>query len=277
MTEKKTVAGHYGHGKLLNGILDGIGKLDKTPETITVDDLAPVDEFHIGGRIATADFVGRLGISESDQVLDVGCGIAGSSRYVASTHGCQVTGIDLTPEFVETGRVLCNWVGLEDRISLHQGSALETGFDENSFDAAFMLHVGMNIGDKTALFAEVSRVLRPAGLFGVYDVMKTGDEDITFPVPWASHPDLSALAKPAEYQSALTAAGFEITGERNRRDFAVEFFATMQKQMAAASGPPALGVNIVMGEDAPVKIQNMVQNIAAGRIAPVEIIARKGS
>lgn len=275
MTEPKTVAGHYGHGQLMDGILAGITKLGKTPETITVDDLAPVDEFHIGGRVATADFIGQLGVSASDHVLDVGCGIAGSSRYVASAHGCQVTGIDLTPEFVETGKSLCKWVGLDDRIALHQGSALETGFDENSFDAAFMLHVGMNIADKMALCAEVMRVLRPNGLFGIYDVMKTSDEDITFPVPWASVPDLSAVAGPEDYKSALTAAGFEITGERNRRDFAVDFFATMQKQMKEASGPPALGLNITMGEDAPIKIQNMVQNIAAGRIAPVEIIARK--
>jgi SAM-dependent methyltransferase len=277
MAEKRTVADHYGHGQLLDGILDGIAKIGKTPETITIDDLAAVDEFHIGGRQATADFVKQFGLSASDHVLDVGCGIGGSSRHVAESHNCRVTGIDLTPEFVETGKILCGWVGMDDRISLHQGSALETGFDADGFDAAYMLHVGMNIADKTTLCAEVARVLRPDGVFGIFDVMKTNDEPLTFPVPWASVPDLSAVSNPETYKSALTDAGFEITAERDRRDFALDFFAQTQKQMAGASGPPALGLQITMGKDAPVKIKNMVQNITAGRIAPVEIIARKVS
>ena len=82
--------------------------------------------------------------------------------------------------------MICGWVGLNDRISLHQGSALSMPFADGAFDGAYMLHVGMNIEDRAKLCSEVHRVLRPGSLFGIYDVMKTGDGELTYPVPWAT-------------------------------------------------------------------------------------------
>ena len=275
MAEYDAVADHYSHGQLLDAILTGMRGIGKTPETITADDLAPVDEFHIGGRQATEDFIGQLDISPDDHVLDVGCGLAGTSRFVASTCGCRVSGIDLTPEYIDVAQVLCSWVGLADRIDLHQGSALATGFEASVFDAAYMLHVGMNIEDKASLFAEVNRVLRPGGVFGIYDVMRTSDDPPVYPVPWATVADTSTLATPQEYQEALVGSGFEITHERDRREFAAEFFDALRKRAEAAAGPPPLGLHIVMGETAATKVRNMVENVVAGRVSPVEIIARK--
>jgi SAM-dependent methyltransferase len=148
-------------------------------------------------------------------------------------------------------------------------------FRTGSFDAAFMLHVGMNIADKAGLFAEVYRLLKPAALFGVYDVMQTGDEALRYPVPWAGTPDSSALATREQYIDALEQAGFDILGVRDRRTFAAGFFAETRRRMEAADGAPSLGVHIAMGDSAAVKISNMVENIAAGRVAPVEILVSK--
>lgn len=268
------VAAHYGRSDLLTAIRDGLEKSGKSPEQLTIEDLAPVDEFHIGGRQASEDFLGQLGLTPDLAVLDVGCGLGGASRFVAHRFGARVTGIDLTPEFVETGRALTDWVKLTQKVTLRQGSALETGLKAAAYDAAYMLHVGMNIPDKAALFAEIARVLKPGGLFGVYDVMRTGDQPLTYPVPWAATPETSALAAPEAYKTALAGAGFEIVKERNRRDFALDFFETLRKRTEAAGGPPPLGLHLVMGETAPVKIRNMVANISAGLIAPVEVIAR---
>ena len=71
MAKDNAVVDHYNHGRLLDAILAGVTALGKTPETVSVDDLAPVDEFHIGGRQATEDFIGQLGLSSDDRVLDV--------------------------------------------------------------------------------------------------------------------------------------------------------------------------------------------------------------
>ena len=271
-----SVAEHYTHGSLLAKITAGIESIGKTPASVTVDELAPVDEFHIGGRQASEEFTSQLGLGGNDHVLDVGCGIGGTSRFVASRFGCRVTGIDLTPEFIETGTTLCKWVGLDNLVELHHGNALDMPFTEGSFDAAIMLHVGMNITDKAGLFSEVYRLLRPGAVFGVYDVMKTGNDELKYPVPWSSVPDTSALATQAQYVAALQQAGFDVIEVHNRREFAADFFAETRERMAAAGEtPPPLGVHIAMGENAPAKITNMVENIAAGCCAPVEIIVRR--
>jgi hypothetical protein len=138
-----------------------------------------------------------------------------------------------------------------------------------------MLHVGMNIPDKSGLAAQVARVLKPGRLFGIYDVMRTGPAELTYPVPWASTPDLSALAVPETYKAALQAHGFEIVAERSRREFALEFFRSLRARMAQADGPPPLGLHLVMGPDSATKVGNMLENIEVGTIAPVEIIARR--
>ena len=272
---KDSVATHYTHGQLLDRILSGVEAIGKTPESVTVDDLAPVDEFHVGGRQASEEFIVQLELSANNHVLDVGCGIGGTSRFVASRFGCRVTGIDLTPEFVSTGQSLCDWVGLTGQVRLTQGDATAMPFSDESFDAAFMLHVGMNIANKTGLFAEVYRLIKPGAVFGVYDVMQTSDEALSYPVPWSTNPDTSALATQGQYVEALGQAGFDIIKIRDRREFAAEFFAETRRRMEQAGGSPQLGVHIAMGESAPIKINNMVKNIASGRASPVEIIVSK--
>jgi hypothetical protein len=136
-----------------------------------------------------------------------------------------------------------------------------------------MLHVGMNIADKNGLFAGVARVLRAGAHFGVFDVMRTGNGEVAYPLPWASTADTNAIAPPELYRDALSATGFEVLSERERRDVALDYFARQRAQ--AAAGPAPLGVHTLMGERRPELVRKMSESIAAGRIAPVEIIARK--
>jgi len=275
MSEMDTVAGHYSHGGLLAAIEAGVRALGKTPETVTVDDLGPVDEFHIGGRQASEAFLGQLRFEPTDQVLDIGCGLGGTARFVADRFGCQVTGIDLTGDYIETGQALCGWLGLNGQVRLDQGSALAMPYGVDSFDRAFMMHVGMNIADKKLLFSEVYRVLKPGGMFGLYDVMRGTLDGFVYPVPWTSTAEANWVAPSADYETALAAAGFRIAANRNRRQFAIEFFASLRAANAAANGPPPLGLHILMGKSAAQKVGNLVANIQEGRVAPVEMIAQK--
>ncbi len=90
-------------------------------------------------------------------------------------------------------RALTGRVGLADRVTFRQASALDLPFPATSFDAVCMLHVGMNIEHKDTLCAELARVLRPGGACGIYDVMRSGDGDLTYPVPWAGSPAIGRL------------------------------------------------------------------------------------
>jgi ubiquinone/menaquinone biosynthesis C-methylase UbiE len=275
MLDETNISQHYTHGNLLGAIEGSVSKLGKSIDSVTVDDLAPVDEFHIGSRIATEHLLGPLGFTESDHVLDIGCGLGGAARFVASKYGSRVDGIDLTPEYIDTGNVLCGWVGLDKRVTLQQGSALALPFEDGVFDGAYMLHVGMNIPDKATLFGEVSRVLKPGARFAVYDIMRTGAGDLSYPVPWAGDDRASFLATPEEYCKLLQQAGFTVSAENPRGEFALQFFKQMQEKVKANGGPPPLGLHTLMQDSTPMKLKNMIDNIAAGRIAPVEIISCK--
>ena len=114
MPDRELVSSHYTHGRLVEAIAEGVGRLGTTLDDVTVADLAPVDEFHVGGRVATEAFLDQLGIEAAHEVLDVGCGLGGASRFAAERYGCRVRGIDLTPEYVATGNTLCAWVGLAE-------------------------------------------------------------------------------------------------------------------------------------------------------------------
>lgn len=275
MPEPSVVARHYTHGRLVDAIREGLEALGKTVDTTTIDDLAPVDEFHIGGRVATRHFLDQLDLRAEHHVLDVGCGLGGASRFAAHTYGCRVTGIDLTEDYVETGQALCGWFACGERIRLEVGDATALPHPAGTFDRAYLMHVGMNIADKAALAAELHRVLRPGGQVGVYDIMRVGEGDLTFPVPWASTPEASSVASPAVYKAAMESAGFRVLAEQSRRDFALAFFHELQTRTTRAGAPPPLGLHILMGPSAPAKLKNMIENIAEGRIAPVEIVAEK--
>ncbi len=275
MIDESLITDHYSHGRLLDDIEAGLTTLGKSPRTAEVDDLAPVDEVHIGGRLATEAFLDQLDIGPGDHVLDVGCGLGGASRFAVERYGCRVTGVDLSEEYVEVGTVLNSWVGLAGRVRLEAADASDTPYPDAEFDKAYMLHVGMNIPDKIALATELHRVLTPGGVLGVYDVMRVGEGELDFPVPWASTPDASAVARPEDYRRALAQSGLRVTAERNRAAFAERFFTDLQAAAAGAAGPPPLGIHLLMGETAATKVANMIENIAKGRIAPVELVAVK--
>lgn len=273
--DSKKISTHYHHDSLLDAIQTGLQTLGIKPNDASVEDLGPVDEFHIGGRAASVHFLDQLEIQPTHTILDVGCGLGGSARFAAKTYGAKVSGIDLTPEYVEAGQQLCDWVGLSDRIALQHGNALSLPYDDACFDGAFMMHVGMNIEDKQALAAEVSRVLKPGATFGIYDIMKVSDAALTYPVPWATTSDTSWLATPQAYRMALEGNGFTVAQETNRSAFANEFFQRMKATNAAAGGPPPLGLHVLMQQTTAQKIPNMIANLVAGRIAPIEMIAVK--
>ena len=147
-------------------------------------------------------------------------------------------------------------------------------FAAGEFDGAYMLHVGMNIEDKAGAFAEVRRVIKPGGVFGIYDVMRADqDGDLPFPMPWASSPETSFVERPEVYRRLLEGAGFSVERERDRREFGLEFFRQVRAR-AQQGGAPPLGPFITMGSTAPQKIANTVDSMARGLIAPTEIISR---
>jgi MPBQ/MSBQ methyltransferase len=273
MSTEAKVAGHYGRGRLEEAILGAVAREGKDPENLTAGDLAAVDEFHVGGLAATQELGKHMELRSGLRLLDVGSGIGGPARYFAAQHGCRVTGIDLTKEFVNVARSLTSRTKLDGLVEFQQCSALELPFDGETFDRAYMIHVGMNIADKAGIFREVRRVLKAAGLFAIFDFVRSGEGAIRYPVPWALSEETSFVCTVKEYRDALRAAGFRIAEERGRKAFSIEFTENMMARMAQG-GPPALGLHLLIGEKTPVMVANILAMMKEGVLEPVELYAR---
>jgi ubiquinone/menaquinone biosynthesis C-methylase UbiE len=205
-------------------------------------------------------------------VLDVGSGIGGPARYFARTYGADVTGIDLTPAFVELATDLTARTGLADRVRFVEGSALALPFEVGRFDLATMNHVGMNIAEKATVFAEVRRVLKPGGRFVVYDLMRIGESELPMPMPWADTAETSFVETPDRYRALLEAAGFTVTGERDWTELVLDVAAEMRARIER-EGMPVLGVHLLLGPTARDRLSRVVGAIRDRLLAPTEIDA----
>ncbi len=270
---EKIVADHYTVGNLGENIHNGLKAMGADMDHLTIKDLSMVDEFHIGGRAATDYLISQMNLTGEEHVLDVGSGIGGVARVIASQSGCRVSGIDLTPEYVTVAKDLTALTRLEDKVDFQVASALDMPFNDGTFDAAVTIHVAMNIEDRAGLYNEIARVLKKGGTLCIYDVMKKNDEPLDFPVPWAQTQASSYLLSPEEVTTHLQNAGFDVIAVDDRTAFAYAFF---EKTMAAATGAPSpLGVHLVMGADAKQNIANLRANMDKGRVAPVLIMATR--
>src|SRR5437899_151811 len=115
---------YWGRQGLERTILDALAAGGKDIDRLTIDDLAPADQFHSGGKSSTVRLARLAGLKPGMRVLDVGGGLGGPARTLAAEFGCQVTVVDPTESYVRTGEVLTARVRLTDRVSHRVGDAL---------------------------------------------------------------------------------------------------------------------------------------------------------
>ncbi len=268
------VADHYsGSGGLAEAIAERLRAAGKDPGALKPRDLAGVDEFHIRGRKATLELAERMKLSDTSRVLDIGSGLGGPARTLAEAYGCHVTGVDLTPAFCAAAEAMSGWVGLGNRVAFRQGDATDLPFDDDRFDAAMTIHVAMNIPAKDRVYAEARRVVKPGGIFAVYDVLQGEGGEVLFPVPWAREPSISHLAAADEMGALLADAGFAILDVRDSTAESQAWFEAMTARLAQ-SGPPPVTFQTFLGGDFPEMVRNQVRNLAERRIRTVSYICR---
>jgi ubiquinone/menaquinone biosynthesis C-methylase UbiE len=271
---REHVERHYGRGRILDSILAALQKTGKDLARLQLDDLAPVDEFHVRGREATVELTRRAALKPGSHVLDVGCGLGGSARYLAAEHQCQVTGIDLTQEYVDVANALAGMVGLSDKVACRQASALEMPFDDGTFDVVWTEHVQMNIADKHAFYREISRVTRPKGTLLFHDIFQGRGGPLHYPVPWAEEASISFLASPEEVRNTLESVGFAIHDWVDKSEHSLQWLVTAIEK-AKASGPPLLGTHLLMGNTGREKLENAIRNLREGRFVVYQARAEK--
>lgn len=258
------VEDHYFQENLYERILEGLKRKNLDLGRIQRSDLAGVDEFHVRGAEVSQKMAQYAKI-DGHRVLDVGCGIGGPARMLRAVYNCEVTGIDINQEYIETARKLTRLVGIKEGITFIRADANDLPFDNQSFDLVWTQHVQMNIRDKERLYAEIVRVLRKGGQFIYYEILSKGDGKISYPVPWANDESISFLTKKEPLETILTEAGLKRVKVEDETGQGMEFFEKLLARIAE-KGAPEVGLNLLMGPSTGVKITNLLEGLKSGSL-----------
>ena len=270
----KHIHAYYSPNDLYDRIIEGLNEIGKDLSKITLDDLQPVDEFHIRGDVATKELIGLSGFTSEMHILDVGCGVGGSTRRLSDKTGCRVTGVDLSDEYIDAAVRLTQLLDMQERVKFHAASALDLPFDDNSFDGAWSIQMGMNVEDKSGWLKELHRVVKPTGRVVLYEVCANKNTPVYFPVPWAQSSSISFLVEPDMFRELIFDAGFEIDVWNDKTDLAQKAFAHMQDPVGDPE-LPELGVHLLVGNDIRTKAYNLRRNLDEERVSLIEAVAIK--
>jgi SAM-dependent methyltransferase len=258
---------HYSARDIEKRILAALREAGLDPgQHLTPEELGALDHFHTGGYNASLRLLELSQIKAGDRVLDIGAGLAGPARMLAVTPGCDVDCLELSPDYC-TGAALLNRItGLEDRVKMYEGSALDQPFDNNTFDAAWMQNVGMNIEDKRKLYEEIYRVLKPGGRLAFQEITAGKSPPSYFPLPWATEPSDHFLASSEEMNSLLGECGF-----------VPEFFEDPGYPQPGANPEPPPKVQLSLSvyvDDLAQKAENAMRSGSEGQIRFVRAVFR---
>jgi MPBQ/MSBQ methyltransferase len=264
---------YYDGPELLEGLLGALRDAELDPNNLTVDDLAPLDEFHALGRPATIALAQLASVTADDHILDVGAGIGGPARFLAARFGARVTALDATPRFLRIAEALTAATGLADRVQVVEGDALALPFDDGAFDLVWTQAVAQNIADKARFIGELARVVAPGGRVALFELISGPEGPLEFPVPWADGPDQSSVVPATELRPLLAGAGLSIREWREDQD-ALAAIAEAAQAEPVRPAPETFGLQLLM-PDYDARMAALARNVEGRRIALVQIVAER--
>jgi SAM-dependent methyltransferase len=266
--DARTVEAYWSREHVAEAILAALSGRGLDLDALTPDLVAPVDQFHGGGKPVT-ERLARLAVAAPGlRVLDVGGGFGGPARTLAVEFGCRVTSLDLTESYVRAARMLTARMRLDDRVTHEVGNALALPFPDGSFDLVWTQNSGMNIADKERLYAGFHRVLRPGGRLALQEPMAGPGAPVVYPVMWARDASTSFLRSPAEMRAVIEQAGFRALVWDDVTD------ETVGPSTGAAISPHSIQ-RLVMGDAIDAIIRAGHQNREEHRIVSIQAVCER--
>lgn len=152
-------------------------------------------------------------IKNTDRVLDSGCGIGGSSVYLAKEIGCQIDGITLSKKQVETATALALEKGVAERCSFHVMDFTKMTFPDNTFDVVWGIESYCHANSKECAAKEAFRVLKPGGRLIIADGFQLkpilGVEEKNKMRVWLQGWGCTQLESAEKFGDFLTSSGFQ--------------------------------------------------------------------
>jgi sarcosine/dimethylglycine N-methyltransferase len=218
-----------------------------------------LDQFHGGGSEAVDRLLPSLHLAPGMTVLDVGSGLGGPARQIARSTGSTVVGVDITPAYVEAAQALTYTAGLSEQVRF-VCSDIAT-FDQTAFDAAYTMHVQMNVADKKSYFTEIAHRLRPGAHFATFEVCRGDDTEPTPPLPWSLDGTDSFLATADELRDTIRSSGFELVEWVDETAWVRHWFEDLGASVAAGASHATLPALLT---DGPTRMLNFVVALTSG-------------
>ena len=263
---QRAVRGMWRRPGLAEAVLDALRVLGNDRDVLTVDDLAPLDQFHNGGTEATRTLARLLDPRPGTQALDVGGGLGGPARLLAVEFGCAVTVLDVTEDYLRAGALLTAQLGVQRNVQFALGTALALPFPDTSFDVVWTQNSGMNIDDKATLYTEFHRVLRPGGRLATQEPVAGPVQPPYFPLMWAPDAASSFLISASALRTLIRASGFREHIWEERRP------QPAPRPTDEAGALPVTIQRLVMGDQLPAIQAAGARNVQEGRLAGIQAV-----
>lgn len=155
-------------------------------------------------------------VTSQDHILDAGCGVGGSSIFLAQKYGCKVTGISLSSKQIEAAKKNANKKNIPKIPVFLVDDFTATSFPDESFDVVWGIESVCHANEKSKFLEEAYRLLKPHGRLVIADAFASKkNEDSTEMKTWLSGWKVSSLDTSSDFLEKMKRTGFERISYKN--------------------------------------------------------------